>query len=317
MHRIRRLRRNTPRHLRKRRASRPPRPARGEVRDKPNGFAPGRASRGASVTRCAHYTRERELTHPGRSRRIEQMGFLSRAASVALAAALLAPAAFAEVWQWTDAEGVVRYTPNPDRVPQSQRGSLLKVEQGMVLPAPSPSKPPVMYAPPEEIPFGADPFEAPEPARTLESPELPERARTLESPELPQADPSAAPEPARPPEVPERPEAEPPTTFAPRDAPSEAPAPRAAPGDAPEPPPAPRPLSEAERARRAQLEEQIAADQEALKELISRESTEGDDPLRESPELREIARRLPALQTELRALEGVPERRGGRTATQP
>jgi hypothetical protein len=44
---------------------------------------------------------------------------------------------------------------------------------------------------------------------------------------------------------------------------------------------------------------------------------EGDDPLRESPELREIARRLPALQAELRALEGLPERRGGRKATQP
>jgi hypothetical protein len=257
------------------------------------------------------------------------MGILSRAASVALAAALLAPGAFAEVWQWTDAEGVVRYTPNPDRVPQSQRGSLLKVEPGMVLPAPGPSKAPVIYAPPEEIPFGADPFEAPEPARTLESPGPPEPARTLESPgppeeertleapELPKADPSATPEPARPPEVPKRPEAEPPTSFAPRDAPSEAPAPRAAPGQEPEAPPAPRPRSDAERARRAELEAQIAADQETLKELIAREAMEGDGPLRESPELREIARRLPALQAELRALEGVPERRGGRTATQP
>ncbi|MBW1687017.1 MAG: hypothetical protein JRS35_18365, partial [Deltaproteobacteria bacterium] len=151
------------------------------------------------------------------------MGFLSHAASVALATALLAPAALAEVWQWTDAEGAVRYTPNPDRVPQSQRSSLLKVEPGMELPTPSPSKPPVMYAPPEELPFGADPFEAPEPARTLESPELPE------------AEPSTAPEPARPPEVPEPPEAEPPTSFAPRAAPGEAPAPRAAPGEEPAP----------------------------------------------------------------------------------
>jgi hypothetical protein len=233
------------------------------------------------------------------------MGFLSRAASVALAAALLAPAAFAEIWQWTDAEGVVRYTPNPDRVPQSHRGSLLKVERGMVLPAPSPAKPRVIYAPPEEIPFGADPFEAPEPARTLESPEPPE------------AEPSAAPGPARAPEVPERLEAEPPTAFAPRAAPSEAPAPSAAPGQEPEAPPAPRPLSNAEQAHRTQIEEQIAADQETLKELIARQAMEGDDPLRESPELREIARRLPALQAELRALEGVPERRGGRTATQP
>ena len=173
----------------------------------------------------------------------------------------------------------------------------------MVLPTPSPSKPPVMYAPPEEIPFGADPFEAPEPARTLESPELPE------------AEPSAAPEPTRPPELPE---AEPSAPFAPRDAPSEAPAPRGAPSQEPEaPPPAPQPLSDAEQARRAQLEEEIATAQETLKELIAREATEGDDPLRESPELREIARRLPALQAELRALEGVPERRRRRTATQP
>jgi hypothetical protein len=220
------------------------------------------------------------------------MGSLRHAAIVALAAALLAPAAFAEVWQWTDAEGAVRYTPNPDRVPESQRASLAKVEPGMNLPTPSPSKPPVMYAPPEELPFGANPFEAPEPARTLESPELPK------------VEPSAAPEPAR---TPELPEAEPSTALAPRAPPSEE----------PEPPPAPRPVSDAERARRAQLEEQIAADHETLKELISRESTEGDDPLRESPELREIARRLPALQAELRALEGVPERRGERTATEP
>ena len=230
------------------------------------------------------------------------MGFLNRAASVVLAAALFAPGAFAEIWQWTDAEGVVRYTPNPDRVPQSQRGSLLKVEPGMVLPAPSPSKPPVMYAPPEEIPFGADPFEAPEPARTLESPELP----PAEPSATPEAEPLATPE------------AEPPAPFAPRHAPSEAPAPSAAPGQEPEaPPPAPRPLSDAEQARRAQLEEEIATAQEALKELIAREAVEGDDPLRESPELREIARRLPALQAELRALDGVPERRGERAAPKP
>ena len=263
------------------------------------------------------------------------MRSLRRTATVALAAALLAPAAFAEVWQWTDAEGAVRYTPNPDRVPQSQRGSLLKVEPGMNLSTPSPSKPPVMYAPPEELPFGADPFEAPEPARTLESPELPElepsaapepartpespelpelepstapeQARTPESPELPELEPSTAPEPARTPESPELPELEPPTALAPRAPPSEE----------PEPPLEPRPLSDTERARSAQLEEQITADQEALKELISREPTEGDDPLRESPELRKIARRLPALQAELRALEGLPERRGERTATEP
>jgi hypothetical protein len=217
------------------------------------------------------------------------MRLLRRQAAVALAAGLLGPAASAEVWQWTDAEGVVRYTPNPDRVPESQRGSLVKVEPGMEIPAPSPSRPPVMYAPPEELPFGADPFDAPEPARTLE---------------VPEAESSAAPEPARTPEVPEA-------------RASTAPAPRVPPGEEPEPPPAPRPLSDAQRARRAQLEAQIAADEEALKELIGRKSTEGDEPLRESPELREIARRLPALQAELRALDGAQERRGERAAPEP
>jgi hypothetical protein len=234
------------------------------------------------------------------------MGSLRRTASIALAVALFAPAAFAEVWQWTDADGVVRYTPNPDRVPESQRGSLVKLEPGMQVPPPSPSAPPVMYAPPEELPFGADPFDAPEPARTLEVPE-PEPAA-----EVPEVEASATPAPS----------AAPVEASAPRATLVEVPAPSATPPsdtpvDEPEPPPAPRLLSDAERARRAQLEEQIAADQEALKELISRGSTEGDDPLRESPELREIARRLPVLQAELRALEGVPERRDERAATEP
>jgi hypothetical protein len=211
--------------------------------------------------------------------------------------------ASAEVWQWTDAEGVVRYTPNPDRVPASQRDSLVKLEPGMQVPPSSPSRPPVRYAPPEELPLGVDPFEAPAPARTLEPLELPP------------AEPAAAPEPARAPELPGPPEAEPSTT--PRAAPSEAPAPSAPPIEEPEPPPPPRPLSDAEKARRAELEEQIAADQEALKELLSRQPTEGGAPLRDSPELREIARRLPALQAELRALEGVPEGRAEHMAPEP
>jgi hypothetical protein len=254
------------------------------------------------------------------------MRLLGRQAAVALTAALFATAASAEVWQWTDAEGVVRYTPNPQRVPESQRGSLIKLEPGMKVPAPSPSGPPAMYAPPEELPFGADPFDAPEPARTLEAPEaepsaVPEPARALEVPEaepsttpeparaleVPEVEASAAPEPARAPEVPETLEAKA----------SSARAPRAPSGEEPEPLRAPRPLSDAERARRAQLEEQIAADQEALKALISRGATEGDDPLRESPELREIARRLPALQAELRALDEAPEQRAEQTAPEP
>jgi hypothetical protein len=214
----------------------------------------------------------------------------------------------------------VRYTPNPERVPASQRDSLIKLEPGMQAPAPSPSRPPVMYAPPEELPLGADPFAAPEPARTLEVPEVepppePTPAPAPELPEPPEAEPAAAPR-AAPPEVP-APGADPEEAPALSAAPGEPPAPTPPPGDALEPPPVRRPLTDAERARRAQLEAQIAADQEALKELISRQALEGDAPLRESAELREIARRLPVLQAELRALEGVPERRDESAAPTP
>jgi hypothetical protein len=246
------------------------------------------------------------------------MRSIRRRAAIVLTAALLAPAASAEVWQWTDSEGVVRYTPNPDRVPAAQRGSLIKVEPGMKAPPPSPARPPVLYAPPEELPLGADPFAAPEPARTLEAP--PTEPLIAPEPEVsgpPEAETRTSPTPRDVPgesEVPPVPLDEPRT---PRAAPSEPPAPDVPPGDAPEPPPAPRPLTDEERARRAELEEQIAADQEALKRLISQASTEGGAPLRESQELREIARRLPVLQAELRALDGLPERREERSAPQP
>jgi len=52
-------------------------------------------------------------------------------------------------------------------------------------------------------------------------------------------------------------------------------------------------------ARRQELLAAIARDEEALKAHVS----SGDGHLAASPELREIAERLPALQAELRALE--------------
>ncbi|MEE9607730.1 MAG: hypothetical protein V3U03_08305, partial [Myxococcota bacterium] len=55
-------------------------------------------------------------------------------------------------------------------------------------------------------------------------------------------------------------------------------------------------------ARIAELEGAIARDEEALKQLISEAHAESSDPILESEELREIARRLPALQADLRAL---------------
>jgi hypothetical protein len=52
-------------------------------------------------------------------------------------------------------------------------------------------------------------------------------------------------------------------------------------------------------ARIAELEQQISEDEETLKAMISAPRSEGSDPLIRSPELREVAARLPLLQTEL------------------
>ncbi len=62
----------------------------------------------------------------------------------------------------------------------------------------------------------------------------------------------------------------------------------------------PAPLAPDRAARRAELLAAIAHDEEALKDHVSSGS---DTQLAASPELREIAERLPALQAELRALE--------------
>lgn len=55
-------------------------------------------------------------------------------------------------------------------------------------------------------------------------------------------------------------------------------------------------------ARIRELEAAIARDEEALEALIAGPAQGGDAPLAQSPELREIAGRLPALQAELRQL---------------
>ena len=66
-------------------------------------------------------------------------------------------------------------------------------------------------------------------------------------------------------------------------------------------------LSPAEaRTRRNEVEAQIAADEDRLKQLISTSATED---IESSPELHEIARRLPKLQAELRQLEHAAEAR--------
>lgn len=258
-----------------------------------------------------------------------------------LAALLLPSGAAAELWQWTDADGIIRYTPELGRVPGSRRGSAVRVEPGMAMPAPpapaaAPEPAAALHAPADEVDFAADPFNAPDQARTL-------RAEPLPAPPAPAAHAEAT-SPAPPPVASAPPAPAPPSAPAAATAAAPAPAP-AAPGAAvaaasprptPAPTPAPRgpsaaptaPVSSAPasvaatsgssaapaapppperspaeaRARRNELEAQIAADQERLKQLISAAGAEGG--VEGSPELREIARRLPQLQAELRALEG-------------
>jgi hypothetical protein len=186
---------------------------------------------------------------------------LGPALSLALLLALLGSPAAADVWQWTDAEGVVRYTPDPERVPAGRRDTMVKVEPGMPAPRPRGAPTPgAVYAPSQELPRGVDPFNAPDQARSLEAVDVPEPG----------------------------------------------------PGDPPAGAAAPAP-SFAERSRRAEIAARIAADEEALKQLISNP----DAPPPDSAELREIARRLPALQAELRALDEAQARRERRPAPRP
>ena len=72
----------------------------------------------------------------------------------------------------------------------------------------------------------------------------------------------------------------------------------------PQPPLATTPAVSAGSSRVAELEAQITQDKEALKTLISQRSAGTD--LASSAELREIAERLPRMQSELKALRGQP-----------
>ena len=85
------------------------------------------------------------------------------------------------------------------------------------------------------------------------------------------------------------------------------PAPAPTPNATVAPAPAPAPASTAapangDDAREQQLAAAIAADEEALKALISAPNPDSEAPLADSAQLREIARRLPELQAELTAL---------------
>jgi hypothetical protein len=232
-----------------------------------------------------------------------------------LLAALAAPGiAGAELWRWIDADGIARFTPDPDRVPAARRSTLVRVEAGMPpAPAPEPAvaRPLPIFAPPGDPALAQDPWNAPERAQEVEGQTLRDTREIVV--ELPTAEPPSPPPPlpgppetAAPPPAP--PEAAPPplATAAPPSAPPEpeptAQATAARPQSPPSvAPPAPEPpLSPDGEARRAELAAAIERDEEALKQHVS----SGDAPsIVASPELREIAERLPALQAELRALE--------------
>lgn len=193
---------------------------------------------------------------------------------VALATAGLAlagaPASHAEaegrLYRWTDRDGVVRYTPDPGRVPGGYAAEL--VEPGMAMPPP-PQRPaggaaaaPLSGAPDAGV--AADPFNAPGRARAPRGQTLP----GTQAPPGTDAGATLTPVPGTPA-----------GTGVDRQAAREL-----------EP-------------RIAALEQEIARDEEALKLLISQPAApDAEDPLLDSDELREIARRLPRLQADLAAL---------------
>ena len=181
------------------------------------------------------------------SRSVALRGALIAALALSGAAAGVAGAAGAAdepevaVWQWTDRDGVTRYTPDFGRIPGYAREGAVEMRPG----AGPPTTTPVYFEPNPRAPVVGVPGSVP------------------------------------------------PTSV----------------GSA-EPGPAPAATS-AEPAddldsRIRQLEAQIASDEEALKQLISAPGAEADVEV--SPELREIAARLPQLQAQLASLQ---KRRGG------
>jgi hypothetical protein len=151
------------------------------------------------------------LTPSGASRRIVSMKRRDAARPLLvglLLAALAGPgSAGAELWRWIDADGVVRYTPDPDRVPAQRRSTLLRVEAGMPpapVPEPARAQPLPIFAPPGDPALAEDPWNAPGRARDIESEILRDtREIVVEVPsaEAPSAPPSPSPPQSAPLEV--------------------------------------------------------------------------------------------------------------------
>ena len=301
----------------------------------------------------------------------------TRALTLGIAVVLLGQPAIADLWMWTDPEGVVRYTSDLSRIPSAQRTTALAVTLGMTLPSAPPetagteSEAPALFAPPDEVFLAPDPFNAPEQARSLAVDDVaePESGDPWEAPteQKPSADtaattadtgapagfeapaPASAMAPTAPASAmaptapgsraalepkPERsaastataagapaaaapstataagaPAAAAPSTATAAGAPTAAAPSTATAAAVPTPTvsatpraaaPAPAASTSDPERRRAELQQMIDRDRDTLKALISNaDATDIED----SPELREIARRLPRLQAELRALE--------------
>jgi hypothetical protein len=110
------------------------------------------------------------------------LALLALAFSVVVASAAEKDSA---LYQWTDERGNVRYTPDPDRVPSSRRGTLLRLEPGMP-PPPAPIRPAAAPAPvPGE----------PAPAATTPARGAPAAAAATPAPSAPAAAPQPPPAP--------------------------------------------------------------------------------------------------------------------------
>jgi len=196
------------------------------------------------------------------------------------------------LYQWTDERGNIRYTPDPDRVPSGQRATMQRLEPGMP-PASAPGRP--VAAPTEPAP----PQVQPPPAASA----IPAPLAVPSASIVPVDSPSAEPAPGTSTNAVAAPGNVPGAAAGAVDAPSD----RAAAVAVPSPTspseahPAPQPAA-ADSTREQQLSAAIAADQERLKALLAAPRVPGDTALVDSPQLREIARRLPELQAELRAL---------------
>jgi hypothetical protein len=216
-----------------------------------------------------------------------------------LALGTCVPAFAGEVYRWVDENGVVHYRIERDERSGRQRVRL-RPPGALAIPEPDaqePSRPlPPEATSPAEPEVGTDPF-APGPAQVEQTPApLARGGATTET----QAEGTPTPLEDEAPVGDLIPPSEPPGPIEPRS--WEEPPSDELPSDE-----LPSDELPSERARQiAELEAQIARDRETLKGLISETPLHGQD-VSSDPRVREIAERLPRLQSELQALRAEPE----------